>query len=89
MIQGMHHVSMKCSNAEEYAAVRAYPQVQSGGISAVAIATPGMILLDLSFLVCPTIPATPPEIAMMTSKKLGLVRANSCSVGSLTGDNRK
>ena len=24
MIQGMHHVSMKCSNAEEYAAVRAF-----------------------------------------------------------------
>ena len=24
MIQGIHHVSMKCSNAEEYAAVRAF-----------------------------------------------------------------
>ena len=24
MIQGIHHVSMKCSNAEEYVAVRAF-----------------------------------------------------------------
>lgn len=24
MIQGIHHVSMKCSNVEEYAAVRAF-----------------------------------------------------------------
>ena len=62
---------------------------QSGGISAVAIATPGMMLLDLSCRVCPTMPAIPPDKAIITSKKFGLVRARSCSVGSLIGDSRK
>ena len=46
-----------------------YPQVHSGGIRAVAIATPGITLLTLSSLVCPIIPASPPKKAMRTSKK--------------------
>ena len=66
-----------------------YPQVHSGGIRAVAIATPGITLLTLSSLVCPIIPASPPKKAMRTSKKVGPVLAISSVVGSLTGDNRK
>lgn len=31
----------------------------------------------------------PPDKAVITSKKFGLVRARSCSVGSLIGDSRK
>ena len=34
-------------------------------------------------------PAIPPASAIITSKKLGLVRASNCSVGSLIGDSRK
>ena len=47
-----------------------YPAVQSGGIKAVAIATPG-IALPLIFLVTATIPAPPPKIATRTSKNVG------------------
>ena len=63
--------------------------MQSGGISAVAIATPGMILFALSLFVCPTIPAMPPADAIITSKNDGAVLAISSDVGSLTGDSRK
>lgn len=66
-----------------------YPQVHSGGIRAVAIATPGITVVVLSCLVCPMIPAIPPKKAMSTSKKVGPVLANSSAVGSLTGDKRK
>ena len=52
-----------------FPAAMEYPHVQSGGMSAVAMATPGMILLALSCLVCPTIPAMPPADATSTSKK--------------------
>ena len=67
----------------------AYPQVQSGGISAVAIATPGITVFVLSILVCPMIPAIPPKNAISTSKNVGDVHASSSTVGSLTGDKRK
>ena len=66
-----------------------YPQVHNGGISAVAIATPGITVFALSCLVCPMIPASPPKKAMSTSKNVGPVLANNSAVGSLTGDKRK
>ena len=66
-----------------------YPHVHRGGISAVAIATPGITVLVLSILVCPMIPASPPKKAMRTSKNVGDVLASNSTVGSLTGDKRK
>ena len=66
-----------------------YPQVHSGGISAVAIATPGITVFALSSLVCPMIPAIPPKNAMSTSKNVGDVLASSSTVGSLTGERKK
>ena len=65
------------------------PQVQSGGIKAVAIATPGITVFVLSSLVCPMIPAIPPKNANRTKKKVGDVLASNSAVGSLTGDKRK
>lgn len=62
-----------------------YPQVHRGGISAVAIATPGTTVPNFSSLVCPMIPANPPKKAMSTSKKLGDVLAINSDVGSLIG----
>lgn len=47
-----------------------YPQVQSGGIKAVAIATPG-ITFDFSVRVIPMIPASPPHNAINTSQIVG------------------
>lgn len=43
------------------------PAVQSGGISAVAIATPGMTVELRSLRDCATIPARPPKKAISTS----------------------
>jgi len=66
-----------------------YPQVHSGGMRAVAIATPGITVFALSCLVCPMIPASPPKKAMRTSKNVGEVLASNSTVGSLTGEKRK
>ncbi len=52
-----------------------YPAVQRGGISAVAIATPGITLLGL-LRVIPIIPAVPPTNAIITSHIVGLVLDN-------------
>ena len=65
-----------------------YPQVQSGGIRAVAIATPG-ITFDFSFLVIPIIPANPPQEAIITSQTLGCVLANSSDVSVEIGESLK
>ena len=46
---------------------RPNPAVQSGGISAVAIATPAITVDVLSLRVCATMPAAPPKNAMSTS----------------------
>ena len=62
-----------------------YPQVHRGGISAVAIATPGTTVPNFSSLVCPMIPVNLPKKAMSTSKKLGDVLAINSDVGSLIG----
>ena len=43
-----------------------YPAVQSGGMRAVAMATPG-ITLPLPFVAMASIPAAPPQSAMSTS----------------------
>ncbi len=48
--------------------------MHNGGISAVAIATPGITLLDF-LRVNPTIPAIPPTSAIITSQIVGLVLA--------------
>ncbi len=62
-----------------------YPQVHRGGISAVAIATPGTTVPNFYSLVCPMIPVNLPKKAMSTSKKLGDVLAINSDVGSLIG----
>ena len=49
-----------------------YPTVQTGGIRAVAIATPGTMLLA-SFFRAPIIPAKPPTNAITTSQIVGEV----------------
>ena len=54
--------------------------MHSGGISAVAMATPGITLLALSFLVEPMQPARPPQKAISTSQMVGWVRASSSEV---------
>lgn len=51
-----------------------YPQVQSGGIKAVAIATPG-ITFDFSVRVISMIPAIPLHNAINTSQIVGWMRA--------------
>ncbi len=60
------------------------PETQSGGINAVAIATPGiaMVLFNLE---PETIPATPPKNATPISSNVGLVRARISCVGSPSG----
>ena len=58
-----------------------YPAVQSGGISAVAIATPENTV-PFSLRHCSTIPANPPNKAISTSYIVGFVLARS-SVGLL------
>ena len=49
-----------------------YPVTHSGGIKAVAIATPGKVT-EISFLAIDIIPAMPPKIATNISKKVGRV----------------
>ena len=58
-----------------------YPAVHRGGIRAVAMATPG-ITLPFCLLLMATMPASPPNRAIITSYMVGLVRANSseCAV---------
>lgn len=65
------------------------PAVQSGGIMAVAIATPGNTV-PLFFFVISKMPAKPPNSAIRTSKIVGFVLDRS-SVGfsSSSGDNKK
>ena len=65
-----------------------YPAVQSGGINAVAMATPG-ITLFFSVLVLPIAPAIPPAKAIKTSHIVGLVLANNSSVVPVNGDIKK
>ena len=52
------------------------PVVQMGGINAVAIAIPGNTLLA-SFLLTAIIPASPPNIAIKASKKVGCIHASN------------
>ena len=66
-----------------------YPHVHSGGMSAVAMATPGITLLVVSLRVVATAPAKPPAVAMRTSQMAGFVRASSSAVGALMGVSRK
>ncbi len=51
-----------------------YPTVQTGGIRAVAMATPGTMLLA-SFFRAPIMPANPPTNAITTSQIVGEVLA--------------
>ena len=60
------------------------PAVHSGGINAVAIATPG-ITLPFSLVATATIPARPPTKAMNTSYMVGEVRANNSDCTSSSG----
>jgi hypothetical protein len=54
---------------------RPYPVTQRGGIRAVAMATPGIVVL-MSFLAIEMIPATPPKKAMRISSIVGSVLAS-------------
>ena len=66
------------------------PTVQSGGIKAVAMATPGMTLpMRWLRLLRATIPASPPHSAMPTSYMVGEVRASSSDWTSSSGVTRK
>ena len=56
---------------------------------AVAIATPGMILFNSPFRFRPMIPAVPPATAIITSNRVGEVRAISSDVASFTGEIKK
>ena len=67
---------------------RPKPAVQSGGINAVAIATPGMTL-PLLFVELATMPAKPPKKAISTSYTVGCVRASSSLCASSRGVSRK
>jgi hypothetical protein len=58
--------------------------VHSGGINAVAMATPGISVVG-SFRVCPIMPAAPPKKAISTSQIVGDVRANSSDETSDSG----
>lgn len=53
-----------------------HPAVHSGGIYAVAIATPG-ITYDLLRRVAAVLPASPPNRAISTSQMVGVVRASN------------
>ncbi len=64
------------------------PAVQSGGIKAVAIATPGIAFV-CSWREMETIPAMPPNKAINTSNNVGKVRACNSGVGSPNGDKKK
>lgn len=64
------------------------PAVHNGGISAVAIATPGRTF-PLPFVARATIPAAPPHKAMRTSYNVGEVRANNSDCASSRGVSKK
>ena len=65
------------------------PAVQSGGISAVAIATPKITEAIVPFFVRAIIKARPPKNAISTSLISGRVLANNSEVTSLSGNNQK
>ena len=62
--------------------------MHSGGISAVAMATPG-IRFDLTRRVTPITPARPPNRAISTSQIDGVVRASSSEWACVSGVNQK
>ena len=64
-----------------------YPAVQSGGIRAVAMATPGTIVIAAFLLLeaLAIIPARPPKKAIKISKVCGLTRPNNSEVSPLIG----
>ena len=64
------------------------PTVHSGGISAVAMATPGT-MFENDFRVTATMPAAPPKVAISTSHSVGLVRASSSDCGWSSGLSQK
>jgi len=57
-----------------------YPAVQSGGIKAVAIATPEITVIIVPRFALAMIRANPPKIAIRTSKIVGYVLASSSGV---------
>lgn len=64
------------------------PAVQSGGIKAVAIATPGSTF-PFPFVARATMPAAPPHNAISTSYSVGDVRAKSSDWASSSGVSKK
>ena len=64
------------------------PAVQTGGISAVAIATPGNAAAILDLLIA-TIPAIPPKKAIIISSAVGFILDNNSAVGFPKGVTKK
>ena len=56
---------------------------------AVAMATPEIMVNDCSLREVAMMPAAPPKKAMMTSNRVGLVRASNSDWASLSGEMRK
>ena len=63
--------------------------MQSGGIKAVAIATPAIVLVCLLLLLIAIINANPPAIAIKTSRTSGAVLANNSGVSALNSGIKK
>ena len=70
---------MELRNIDHSPFARANPVTQSGGMRAVAMATPGMAL-DLSFRDPEMMPAIPPKVAINTSSIVGFVLARISGV---------
>lgn len=62
--------------------------MHKGGISAVAMATPG-IKVVFSLRVSPIMPAAPPKNAISTSHRVGVVRATNSEYACDKGESRK
>src|SRR5574344_1265603 len=80
-----HSHTHKCSQKNKCPVAIAYPAVHSGGIRAVAIATPGRTL-PLPLVHIATMPAAPPQKAISTSYKVGDVRASNSDCTSSNGE---
>ena len=80
---------MAPNTKSEFPIASPYPTVHSGGINAVAIATPKITELIVPFFVLAIIKAKPPKKAIKTSLISGCVLDNSSEDSSLKGKKAK
>ncbi len=66
----------------QFQVAKPYPAVHNGGIKAVAMAIPAMVLVISRCLLNATINANPPAIAINTSRTSGWVLAKISGVAS-------